>query len=179
MQKFKKFYAAFEDYLAGGLLFTGLMLILANVVLRYNPMWRPKAWIDEYSLYLVVWGTLIGIAVALRNDHHIKVDMLYNFLPLKAKRWVSVFAMTLGMLFAMLFAVYGVQLVKFYYVMGQRSINTQTPEWIPALCLPIAGVMFTVRFIEKLWILLAHGGREWFRLQKEKEEDDLGNISPI
>lgn len=176
MEKFKKFYAAVEDYLAGGLLFAGLTLVMVNVILRYIPSWRPKAWIDEYSIYLVVWGTMIGWAVAQRNDHHIKVDMLYNLLPLKVKRWVSVMANTLGVGFSVLFCYYGYLLVAFYIKMGQRTVNTQTPEWIIALVLPLAGLMLGIRFAEKLWLLLVNGGKAWFTAQ-EVREDDYGNTS--
>lgn len=171
LQRLKKIYAAVEDYLAGGLLFAGLTLVMVNVILRYNPAWRPKAWIDEYSVYLVVWGTMLGWAVAQRNDHHIKVDMLYNFLPLKVKRWVSVFANTVGLCFAFLFCYYGYLLVAFYLKMGQRTVNTQTPEWIITLVLPVAGLMLAIRFIEKLWLVLKDGGRAWFAAQEARDED--------
>jgi len=178
LQKLKKIYAAVEDYLAGGLLFAGLTLVMVNVALRYVPMWRPKAWIDEFSVYLVVWGTMIGWAVAQRNNHHIKVDMLYNVLPLKVKRWVSVFANTLGVGFSILFCYYGYLLVAFYIRMGQRTVNTQTPEWIIALVLPLAGFMLLLRFAEKLWQLLKNGGRDWFAAQ-EARDDDYGNINTV
>ncbi|MCL6558960.1 MAG: TRAP transporter small permease subunit [Firmicutes bacterium] len=39
-----------------------------------------------------MWGILLGLSVALRDGHHIKVDMLYNILPVKVKKWVSVFS---------------------------------------------------------------------------------------
>ncbi|MBO8127976.1 MAG: TRAP transporter small permease [Peptococcaceae bacterium] len=178
MQKLWKWYAVFEDYLAGSLLFLGLGMVLINVILRYVPSWRPVAWVDEYSVWLVVWGTLIGTAVALRNDHHIKVMMLYNFLPLRAKRWVSVFANSLGLVFAVFFAYYGKKLVDFYLLTGMRSVNTQTPEWIIALVMPITGIMLSIRFVEKLVILLWNGGKIWFEKEAERKIDH-GDISTI
>lgn len=49
MERLKRAYAAFEDYLSGSLLFIGLCMIMLNVVLRY--FWgRPQSLLDEFSL---------------------------------------------------------------------------------------------------------------------------------
>ncbi|MCL6638201.1 MAG: TRAP transporter small permease [Firmicutes bacterium] len=166
MERFKRAYAAFEDYLSGGFLFTGLSLIMYNIILRYF-FGRPKSIIDEFSLYFVIWGILLGLGVALRNDHHIKVDMLYNLLPVKMKRMVSLFSNGLGLAFCILYTYYGIKLVNSYLVSGQRSVDSQFPLWIVNLVLPVSGVMFTVRFIEKLYLIIKNGGREWLE-QAEK-----------
>lgn len=160
MERFKRAYAAFEDYLSGSLLFIGLTLIMINVVLRYF-FGRPRSVLDEFSIYFVVWGILLGLGVALRNDHHIKVDMLYNALPLRAKWVVSIFANSLGLAFCSLYTFYGYKLVNSYIISGQRSVDSQFPLWIVNLAIPISGVMFSIRFIEKLWNILKNGGRDW------------------
>ena len=66
MERLKRAYAAFEDYLSGSLLFIGLCMIMLNVVLRY--FWgRPQSLLDEFSLYFIIWGLLLGFCVALRS----------------------------------------------------------------------------------------------------------------
>lgn len=160
MERFKRAYAAFEDYLSGGFLFIGLTLIMVNVILRYF-FGKPQSWIDEFSVYFVIWGILLGLGVALRNDHHIKVDMLYNLLPLKAKRGVSLFAYSLGLAFCFLFTFYGVKLVNSYIISGQNSADSQFPLWIVNLVLPVSGIMFAVRFVEKIFYMFKNGGKDW------------------
>lgn len=159
MERFKRAYAAFEDYLSGGLLFTGLSLIMINVILRY--VWkRPQSILDEFSVYLIVWGILLGLGVALRNDHHIKVDMLFNVLPPRVKWLVSIFATSLGLAFCSLYTFYGYKLVNSYLVSGQRSSDSQFPLWIVNLVIPVSGVMFGARFVEKLFYIIKNSGRE-------------------
>ncbi|MCL4441653.1 MAG: TRAP transporter small permease [Firmicutes bacterium] len=75
------------------MLFIGLSLIFINVILRYF-FGKPQSLLDEFSVYFVVWGILAGIAVALRNNHHIKVDIVYGMLSIKTKRVVGVFSNT-------------------------------------------------------------------------------------
>lgn len=173
MERFKRAYAAFEDFLAGGLLFIGLTLIFVNVILRYF-FGRPMSLLDEFSVYFVVWGTLIGTAVALRNNHHIKVDMVYNFLPIKLKRIVSIFANSLGLAFCAFYTYFGYQLVQNYIVLGQRSADSQFPLWIVNLVMPLSGLMFGLRFVEKLVFLFKKGGKEWIE-EEMRRGDDNGN----
>lgn len=160
MEKLNRIYTAFEDYFSGGMLFIGLSLVFINVILRYF-FNQPQSLLDEFSVYFVVWGTMAGLSVALRNDHHIKVDMLYNYLPLKAKWVVSIFANTVGLAFAIFFVIYGTELVQNYLMYGQKSTDSQFPLWIVNLIMPVSGVMLGIRFIEKLYRRLKGRGKHW------------------
>ncbi len=166
MRKFREIYAALEDYISGILLFTGLTLIFINIILRYF-FGKPQSLLDEFSVYFVVWGILIGIAVALRNNHHIKVDALYSLLDLKTKRYVSIFANTVGLAFAFFYTYFGYELVRNYIESGQRSTDSQFPLWIVNLIMPVSGILFSARFVDKLYMLLRDGGRQWFQAESE------------
>lgn len=165
MEKFKKFYTAMEDWVSGLLLTGGLAIIFYSVFMRYV-MNKPQTWTDEVATYMVVWGALIGTAVALRNDHHIKVDLLYNFLPPKAQRWVSIFANMVGLAFCVFFTYAAVLLETRYLHTGQRSTNVMWPLWVIFGVLPITGVMLGARFTEKLYLLLKSGGQEWLSIHQ-------------
>lgn len=153
MKKINRIYSAFEDYFSGGMLFIGLTLVFINVILRYF-FGKPQSLLDEFAVYFVVWGIMAGMSVALRNDHHIKVDMLYNYLPRTVKRMVTVFAHTTGIAFSIFFIFYGSQLVQNYIISGQCSSDSQFPLWIVNLIMPASGVMMGIRFIEKLYYVL-------------------------
>lgn len=175
IRKFTAFYEKMEDYLSGGLIFLGLTLVMVNILLRYV-IGRPESILDEYSVYLVVWGAMLGFAVALRDDHHIKVDMLYRLLPTGVKRVVSLFAEIVGLAFSAAMAVYGTKLVLTYKLLGQGSADSQTPLWIVSLILPISGVMLVIRYLERVYDLFKNGGRDWLEKQV-KEGQAHGNDS--
>lgn len=160
MESLRRFYRALEDYLPGTLLFTGLTLIMINVILRYF-FNRPRSVLDEFSVYFIVWGAVLGFAVALRDNHHIKVDMVYNFLPVNVKWVVSIFAHLVGLTFALLFTWFGTELVYNYIISGQRSTDSRFPLWIVYLVMPLSGLMFSGRYFDKLYDLLREGGRPW------------------
>lgn len=142
------------------MLFIGLSLIFINVILRYF-FGRPQSLLDEFSVYFVVWGTLAGIAVALRNNHHIKVDVLYNTLNITARKYVSIFANILGLAFTFFYTYFGYELVHNYIISGQKSTDSQFPLWIVNLIMPISGMMLGGRFFEKLYRIFKNGGQGW------------------
>lgn len=161
-------YSTFEDYLAGGLLFFGLTLIMVNVVLRYL-FNASRSVIDEFSAYFVVWGTLIGIAVALRDNYHIKVDLLFRHIPLLLRRWVSVLAHLIGLTFGIFYTYYGILLVRNYIISGQASDNSRFPLWIVYLIIPISGVLFNLRWLDKIYFHFKKGGAEWYQANSGEE----------
>jgi C4-dicarboxylate transporter DctQ subunit len=163
----KSLYSAFEDYLAGGLLFFGLSLIMLNVILRYF-FNASRSVYDEFSAYFIVWGTMIGIAVALRDNYHIMVDLLFIRIPLRIRRWVSVVANLVGLAFGIFYTYSGIQLVNNYLTYGQRSDNSRFPLWIVYLIMPISGLMFNFRWLDRLYRHFKNGGADWLKANSKE-----------
>ncbi|MDX9822449.1 MAG: TRAP transporter small permease [Syntrophales bacterium] len=158
--RWSKFYEGFEEWTSGILLFVGLSLIMINVTMRY--LWgMPESLLDEFSVYFVVWGTFTGMSVALRTNHHIKVDMFYDMMPVWLKRYISMFAHGLGVAFCIFYTYFGVLLVADYYQTGQGSTDSMFPLWIVNIIMPVSGVMFGARFVHKLLFLFKDGGKAW------------------
>lgn len=149
MRRITRFYRAVENVLAGGFLIGGLAVLFWGVVMRYV-MDNPQAWIDEISRYLVIWGTLIGAVVALRDERHIQVEILYSVLPEKLKPVMDLVANALGLVFSSLFLVYGIQMVENRLQTQQLSIDVGIPLWLVYLIIPISGLMMSVRFLERI-----------------------------
>ncbi|MEX2414541.1 MAG: TRAP transporter small permease [Paenibacillaceae bacterium] len=145
----KTYWALFEDISAGTFFSVGITLIFYGVVMRYV-FNDPKPWVEEVSRYAVIWGAMLGIPIALRNNHHIQVDMLYEKLPAYMRRWVDIFASSVGILFCLFYTYYGFMLVYKRYSSGMVSMDVGVPMWIIYLILPISGVMFLLRFTERL-----------------------------
>lgn len=174
MKKFWRTYELIEDFVSGGLLFIGVSIIFYGVFMRYV-MNSPKSWIDEISQYLIIWGVLIGTSVALRNDHHIKVDMLFDVLPLRVQYYITLFAHLVGTAFSVFIAYYGYTLVAFTHRTGQRSTDVGIPLYIVYTILPIMGVLLTFRFVVKLYETAKHNGRDWMaKRERRLKSDDSG-----
>jgi C4-dicarboxylate transporter DctQ subunit len=148
MNRLKKGWAWFEDVSAGTFFSVGIALIFYGVLMRYM-FNSPKAWVEEVSSYCIVWGALLGISIALRNNHHIQVDMLYDKMPPKMKRIMDMFANLVSIFFCIFYTYYGVLLVLKRSTSGMVSLDVGIPMWIVYLILPISGILFFARFIER------------------------------
>jgi len=75
---------AVERYVLGGLMTLLVLLILLNVVTRYAGL--PLYWVDEASVYAVVWLTFVGASVMTRLRLDFAVGLLTEHLSPKAAR---------------------------------------------------------------------------------------------
>jgi len=143
----RKWLSRVEEAVAGTLLVIGLGLCLYGVVMRYVAN-QPQAWVEEVYKYLVIWGILIGGAMALRNKKHIAVDVLYAVLPARGKKAVNVLSHLIGLGFSIVFFVLSIQLVLMNRTTGQVSMDVGIPLWIVYLVLPLSGLLLALQFAE-------------------------------
>jgi TRAP-type C4-dicarboxylate transport system permease small subunit len=80
-----------ED-LVGYLLFMGMFVAsTVQIVIRYGLSDVITApWTEEFSRLVLVWLALWGAAAVQRTDDHIHMTVVFDLLPVKARRWVRV-----------------------------------------------------------------------------------------
>ena len=79
-----------ERWLIAGLMTLLILLVLLNVVTRYSGM--PLYWVDEASVYAVVWLTFIGASAMTRLRMDFAVTMLTDKLGPRSARVAKVIA---------------------------------------------------------------------------------------
>jgi len=60
--------------------FTMFAVAIANAGMRYL-FDSPLIWAEEISRYIMVWGTMIGVALAYRAAQHITITIVVDVLP--------------------------------------------------------------------------------------------------
>lgn len=70
---------------------TMVVLVFLNVVLRYG-FNSGIGMSDEGARYLFVWLTFIGAVIALRDNAHLGIDLLYRRLPVVGQRLCAIVA---------------------------------------------------------------------------------------
>lgn len=147
MGKIKKWLEEFEDWSSGLLVLSGLLILFYGVILRYV-LHLPTTWQDEVARIFLVWGILIGSAATLRENNHIRMDLLYRLFPKSIQRWVDFFAISVILGFFIFLVVSGIDLVSQKLSTGQTSLNG-FPLWIIYSIIPFTGLLLTIRAIEK------------------------------
>lgn len=146
--KVRKIYRAIEDWTSGTLLIGGLCIMLYQVLLRYV-FHLPTTWQDEVSRYFIVWGALIGSVVAIRDNQHITVDIVYQIFPKIKKKYLEAFAHISMLIFFGFLIYFGSILVQEKLISGQTSYSG-FKLWLIFFILPLSGLLMFIRTFIKL-----------------------------
>ena len=110
----------------------------------------PTTWQDESARYLIIWGVLLGSAVAIRDNQHIKVDVLYEAVSLKWKKIFNILSNVLVFIFLITMIYFGALLVIAKFKTNELS-NIGVPMYIIYSILPLSGSFMAVRTVINLF----------------------------
>jgi len=155
-----------ERRLLSGLMFLLAGLVLLNVVTRYSGM--PVYWVDEASVYAVVWLTFVGASVMTRLRLDFCVGLITEKLGPRGVKIAQVIS-TLGILVFGLSMIgmcllwmdpigiirhgfdareFGAQTFNFLYTERTQTLNW--PTWIVQLILPLFSITLTLHALANL-----------------------------
>jgi TRAP-type C4-dicarboxylate transport system permease small subunit len=155
-----------ERHLLTGLMGLLIVLVMLNVVTRYGGI--PLYWVDEASVYCVVWLTFIGASAMTRLRLDFAVTLLTDKLGAGAVRFAKAAAsggvLVLGLaLLAMCWvymdpvglARYGFDAKEFAaesfnFLYTERTQTLNWPVWAIQLILPIFSVTLSVHALSNL-----------------------------
>ncbi|KAA5604669.1 TRAP transporter small permease [Roseospira marina] len=72
------------------LVFIAMAISVFEVVMRYA-FHAPTSWVHETTVILIAALFALGGPVALARDKHIRVRVIYDAVPPRARRWLDVF----------------------------------------------------------------------------------------
>lgn len=119
-----------------------LVIVLTAVFFRYV-IGHSLPWSDEVVRYLFVQFTLLGVALALRDRQHIRVEFFVELLPPKPRRVVEALGLVLVLGFNLILLVFGA-----LWVFAAAGFTT------PALGMPLNWVLFAPLPVSAFFVLL-------------------------
>jgi TRAP-type C4-dicarboxylate transport system permease small subunit len=133
----------------------GLMTIIACVALqvfgRYVLNDTPT-WAEALALVLVIWVTLFGAAVGVRDAGHIGMESLLVLVPEHVRLKLEIVIHALVAVFGALMAWNGALLAE--SVMGYKIPTLGIPEGLNHVPVAIAGALIVLFSIEHIFALL-------------------------
>jgi tripartite ATP-independent transporter DctM subunit len=79
------------ELVASALLVTIIVALLAGVVSRYV-FSLPVVWIDEVASLCFLWLAMLGSAIAVDRNEHLRLTLFLGFIPARARGFVEAFA---------------------------------------------------------------------------------------
>lgn len=145
--------------LALALAFVGAVALnFVNVVGRYV-FSTAILGADEVQVFVMVWMTFAGAAVVTWRNQHLRMDVLFDLLPAKARRWIRLAEVAL---LAVMAGFAGVQSVRFAALMvsvDRRSEAANIPMVIPHSAVVLGFTLMALLAIVKL-ARLARGAED-------------------
>ncbi len=106
-------------------------------------------WAKEFIIFFTIWSTFFGASQVLKTGKHIRLSVLVDALPPKWQNYFDIFNVALGLIFGVILTISGSKLAFHAYNTGVTSTSlAKTELWIPYMIMPIAGLLFTMRFLE-------------------------------
>lgn len=132
-----QFYKRFQKAVEGVI---GLTLVLIMVVIFVQTFTRyvvfySLPWSEELSRYLFVFMIMLGINIGISKDMMVRIDLIDNFLPAKAKYYFGLVRDIVSLIAAC---------YLFYSTIGMIKIGAFQKS--PAMNIPM-NIMYSIMFV--------------------------------
>ena len=155
MKQFQILIDKLTDNIANGLLYILIALILlvfSTVFFRYV-FNMSYIIIQEIIMYLHALIFMFGISYALKENSHVKIDVLYNTLNKRTQRVISIAGLVSFILPTALFVIYiSIDMVTQSWVIfeGSSEAGGLNLVFILKSLIPISGVLIFLQGISEL-----------------------------
>lgn len=116
---------------------------------------RPQVWVIEFSEYGLLYVTFLGTAWLMRQDGHVRVDLLTNALDRDWKRRLALASEAIGCTVSVVLTVFGVIVTLDAHRRGLfKPTVLEFPTWIVLLVIPVGAALLALRFVQRfiaLW----------------------------
>ncbi|MBE0582672.1 MAG: TRAP transporter small permease [Desulfofustis sp.] len=134
-----------EEMILTALLTVIIVLACYQISLRWLTQ-GGLPWIDPLLRYLVLWGGLIGAALATAKDNHISMDLIGYLLGNRARQWLSLLINVFSTVIAAFLVRATLLFIRSEYQFGGSGL-LGLPTWIWNLIFPLAFAAICLHFL--------------------------------
>lgn len=128
-----------------------LVLLIAIDIVAFNIFNYSIAWILEVTEHLLVFMTFLGTAWLLRENGHIKLDLLLNNISKKYRILFELINSCIGFVISIVLTISGFITTLDLYA---RNISTEAvleiPRYLLVVIIPIGFTLLSIQFIRKI-----------------------------
>jgi C4-dicarboxylate transporter DctQ subunit len=153
MKMFRKataFLDHMNDYataLTGAIVIFMMLLITADIVLRYF-FNRTIEWTLDISEILLLYIPFLTAAWVLKNDGHIRVDILYNVFSPKCRGVLNLLNSILGMMIFLFITWYGAQVTSDLLSKHVMELRLGIPTFAIIVIIPIGSFLLFLQYLK-------------------------------
>jgi TRAP-type C4-dicarboxylate transport system permease small subunit len=131
-------------YFSGWLVPAMMALMVVEVFMRYV-LENPPMIADEFSAYLLVAISYLGLAYTWRQKGHVRITIFVSRFPAKFSSWLRLITLTLNFIFLLALSQTGYKMIAYALQINLRSSTWLTfPLFWPQLTVFIGFVLLTL-----------------------------------
>jgi len=124
------------------------LISIANVVVRYATD-ISFAFTEEFSVFLLVFMTLIGSALAFATDEHIRITFFVERVGPGVRRLLGLLSLTATLAVFSLVLWFGAVFAYDQWEFEETSAGLGYPTWIYSIWLPILAAVIILRVVQR------------------------------
>lgn len=138
-----------EEYLLVAIIALVTLLVLASFVLQFVAK-DQVAGINQLSFYAYTWLVFLGVAVAIKNNSHMRIDIICAQYPESVKKAISLFIEILMAVFCVVLAALSVQRAIQVVQAGELNAAIAIPVAVLYLAPAVGFVLSVIRYAERV-----------------------------
>ncbi|MFC2067602.1 TRAP transporter small permease [Chloroflexota bacterium] len=124
-----------------------MIIITYEVVMRYF-FDRPTTWVIEIAEYCLLYMAFLGAALVLRNEKHVKMDMVIEQFKPRAQLLINVITSTIGAIVFLIIFWYGAK-VTWQQIQEGFTVPSylMPPQALITGIIPLGSLFFSIQFL--------------------------------
>lgn len=143
-----KWLTKIENFVCGTLLLGATGLLMTHIILRYF-FGGGFPWAEELVRFMFIWITFIGVAICVRRDNNISIDVIYNFLGKKGKTILYTILTALTIILVGILGKYGFDFAVITMERRQISSALSLPMHYVYLAIPIGCTLMFIHCVNR------------------------------
>lgn len=139
----------FEESVMKVLLCLIVVVMGLQVFMRYV-MNNSLSWAEEISRYFFIWFTFLGVSYSVKNEKHIRVDILKNYIPEKIWNALIFIGYIIFMIFCGYLIINGWSVITSLFITQQSSPALRLPMYVVYLSFFVGLILTAIRIVQKI-----------------------------
>jgi C4-dicarboxylate transporter DctQ subunit len=156
-----RYWDLFEEQAGGLFLLLSVLLVFGQIVARTVFDFGVSG-LYELATYCAIYSVFLTSSVAVKNNIHIRIDLLANVVSQRRAFWLEIVAVLIVTVVSGALCWSGILLVQESQMLGEHTIGTiSMAVWVIQLILPVAGGLMLLRALQRLWLLARTGPSQY------------------
>jgi C4-dicarboxylate transporter DctQ subunit len=149
----------------GAILLLGLtFLVGTDITLRYL-FYEPLGWVKEVSEYILVFLGFLVAAWILKDDRHVKMDLVLNNVGPRAQAMMNIITSLISTIVVLIITWFSLRVtLNFYQTKLLTPSVLETPKWILITPIFVGSLLLLIQFIRRTYTFVD----EWKKRSKRE-----------